>query len=186
MSQFANTASLLCADYFELFGLARCFTIDLDRLERDYRALQSRFHPDRFASASDADRRRSLEISTHINSAYLTLRRPLSRARYLLTLMGVSPADNNTAMPAGFLMRQMELRESMDDARRHCNAIVLQQIKHQLSEESTVHEGNLSRLLEQARDFEGAAECVRMLGFYESLSRDVDRMIEAVEDGESV
>ena len=185
MSQFANTASLLSADYFELFGLARCFTIDLDRLERDYRALQSRFHPDRFARAHDADRRRSLEMSTYINSAYLTLRQPLSRARYLLALVGAS-ADNNAPMPAGFLMRQMELRESMDDACRHCNATALRQIKNRLCEESAAHECNLSRLLEQACDFEGAAECVRMLGFYDSLSRDADRMIEVVEDGHAV
>ena len=186
MSQFANTTSLLSADYFELFGLPRSFAIDLDRLERDYRALQSRFHPDRFASASDADRRRSLEISTHINSAYLTLRRSLNRARYLLTLTSTSPADNNTPMPAGFLMRQMELRESMDDARQHRDATALRRIKNRLSEESAAHEENLSRLLEQACDFEGAAECVRMLGFYESLSCDVDRMIEAVEEAHAV
>jgi molecular chaperone HscB len=183
MSQFANTASLLSSDYFELFGLPRSFAIDLDRLERDYRALQSRFHPDRFASASDADRRLSLEISTHINGAYLTLRRSLSRARYLLTLVGMSRADDDNApMPAAFLMRQMELRESMDDARRGGNASALTQIRDQLCEERAGHEENVARLLEQARDFAAAAECVRMLGFYESLSRDVDRMIEVVED----
>ncbi len=183
MSQFANTASLLSADYFELFGLGRSFSIDLGRLESDYRVLQGRFHPDRFAAASAADRRLSLEISTHINSAYLTLRQPLSRARYLLTLAGAGLTDNNTPMPAGFLMRQMELRESMDDARRHCNATALRQIKSRLCEECVAHEGNLSRLLERESDFEGAAECVRMLGFYDSLSRDLERMIEAVEDG---
>jgi len=98
MSQFANTTLLLSTNYFELFGLPRSFAIDLDRLDGDYRALQSRFHPDRFASASDADRRRSLEISTHINSAYLTLRRSLSRARYLLTLTLAPSRPNRSAV----------------------------------------------------------------------------------------
>ena len=186
MYQFANTASLLCADYFELFGLVRAFAIDPDRLESDYRALQSRFHPDRFASASDAERRNSLEISTHINCAYLTLRQPLSRARYLLSLVGTSPAGDNTPIPTGFLMRQMELRESMDDACRRCNATALREIKNQLCRERAGHEENLSRLLEQTRDFEGAAECVRVLGFYESLTRDIARKIETVEDADAV
>lgn len=186
MTQFVHIASFLSADYFELFGLARSFTVDLERLESDYRALQCRFHPDRFAAASAGDLRLSLEISTHINSAYLTLRQPLSRARYLLTLAGTGAADNNVPMPACFLMRQMELRESMDNARRRCNATALREIKKRLCEECVTHECNLSRLLERESDFEGAAECVRMLGFYDSLSRDVDRMLEAVEDGYAV
>lgn len=187
MTQLANMESLLLADYFELFGLPRSFAIDLDRLECGYCALQRRFHPDRFAGGTDTERRRSLQISTHINSGYLTLRHPLSRARYLLKLVGASSAeDHNAQMPAGFLMRQMELRESMDDACRHCNAAALRQIKGRLREESSAHEGDLSRLLDHARDFEGAAECVRMLGFYESLTRDVDRMIENAEDAHAV
>ena len=83
-------------------------------------------------------------------------------------------------------MRQMELRESMDDACRRCNVTALREIKNQLCRERAGHEKNLSRLLEQMRDFEGAAECVRVLGFYESLTRDIARKIETVEDADVV
>lgn len=180
MTQLANTASILRSDYFELFGLSRAFAIDLERLEHDYHALQHRFHPDRFGGTSEADRRRALEVSTHINSAYHALREPLARARYLLTLVAVVQAEDRTAMPAAFLMRQMELRESMEAARG--NAAALRRIKEELRGERAAHEMSLARLLDDARDFEGAAECVRMLGFFDSLRRDADRMIEATED----
>ncbi len=180
MTQLANPVSMLEADYFELFGLSRAFAIDLERLERDYHALQHRFHPDRFGSSDAADRRRALEISTHVNSGYLTLRQPLPRARYLLTLEALAPAADRAAMPPSFLMRQMELRESMEAARG--NVARLRRIKEQLREECSLHEANLARLLDEVRDLEGAAECVRMLGFFDSLCRDAMRMIEAAED----
>ena len=181
MTQLANPASILGADYFELFNLPRAFAIDLERLDRDYHALQHRFHPDRFSGAGEFDRRRALEISTHINSGYLTLRHSLSRARYLLALVAAAvSAENRTPMPPAFLMRQMELRESMEASRG--NVAALHRIKEQLRQESLTYERNLARLLDDTRDFEGAAECVRMLGFYDSLRRDADRMIEAAEE----
>ena len=182
MTHLANSASILRADYFELFGLPRAFAVNLERLGREYHTLQHRFHPDRFGAAAEADRRRALEISTHVNSAYLTLRRVLPRARYLLTLLGVDPAEDRTAMPPGFLVRQMELRESLEVARGHSDAVALHQIKERLRGECAACETRLACLFDEAPDFEGAAECVRMLGFYDSLRRDADRMIEATED----
>ena len=45
--------------------------------------------------------------------AYQTLRNPLKRARYLLSLHGVdTQEETNTAMPMDFLMQQMEWREA--------------------------------------------------------------------------
>ena len=74
-------------------------------------------HPDRFASAGDAERRASMQWTTRVNEAYRTLRSPVQRARYLLELEGVDVAfETNTAMPPDFLMRQMELREALEAA----------------------------------------------------------------------
>ena len=47
--------------HFELFGLAPAFGLDREALEKAYREIQSRVHPDRFAHAGDAERRASLQ-----------------------------------------------------------------------------------------------------------------------------
>lgn len=61
-------------------------------------------HPDRFAHATEAERRLSMQWAMqHANEAYQTLKKPLERAKYLLHLAGHDiQAENNTAMPADF------------------------------------------------------------------------------------
>src|SRR6266481_6584082 len=103
--------------HFDLFGLPPAFAVDEVRLERAYREIQSRVHPDRFAQAGDAERRASLQWTTRVNEAYRALKNPVQRASHLLELQGVDVAfETNTAMPAAFLGQQMELREALENA----------------------------------------------------------------------
>ena len=98
-------------NHFELLGLPVAFALDPARLESGYRELQGAVHPDRFAAASDAERRIAMQWATHANEAYRTLRDPLERARYLLRLRGFdTEEETNTSMPPDFLMQQMEWR----------------------------------------------------------------------------
>jgi len=107
--------SLLKQDFFELFRLSPGFALDTAELASRYRELQQVVHPDRYASASEQDRRLSMQNAAHVNEAYQTLRHPLSRARYLLQLRGLD-TDGSAAMPADFLMEQMSLREQLETA----------------------------------------------------------------------
>jgi molecular chaperone HscB len=105
-------------NFFELFGLPQDFSVDTDRLSERYHALQQALHPDRFAAASDREKRLSMQASTRVNDAYRTLKDPLARARYLFSLytgrpVGESRATRDTA----FLMEQMELREALFDVK---------------------------------------------------------------------
>ncbi len=101
-------------NYFELFGLPRSFDIDSADLARRYRELQRQFHPDRFASAPEPERRLSMQLTAQINSALQTLKDPVARARYLLGLQGVDTGeDTDTSMDRSFLMEQMEWREAL-------------------------------------------------------------------------
>src|ERR671923_2070275 len=103
--------------HFELFGLPARFVVDGEALERSYREIQSRVHPDRFAHAGDAERRASLQWTTRVNEAYRALKNPVQRASHLLELQGVDVGfETNTAMPPDFLMEQMELREALEEA----------------------------------------------------------------------
>jgi molecular chaperone HscB len=104
-------------NHFELFGLPPTFDIDLSALDSRYRELQREVHPDRYASAPQAEQRVSMQLATRVNEAYRTLKSPLERARYLLKLNGVDPElETNTAMPVDFLTEQMELREALEEA----------------------------------------------------------------------
>ncbi|MES9845310.1 MAG: Fe-S protein assembly co-chaperone HscB, partial [Candidatus Sedimenticola sp. 6PFRAG5] len=76
-------------NYFELFGLPAGYIIDAEQLSGRYRELQRVVHPDRYANASDQERRLSMQGATRINEAFDTLKDPIQRARYLLSLNGI-------------------------------------------------------------------------------------------------
>ncbi|HEX6413625.1 MAG TPA: Fe-S protein assembly co-chaperone HscB, partial [Burkholderiales bacterium] len=70
-------------NHFDLFGLSAAFGLETEVLERSYREIQSRVHPDRFAHAGDAERRASLQWTTRVNEAFQTLKNPVTRAQHL-------------------------------------------------------------------------------------------------------
>lgn len=115
-------SSDLTSDYFELFGLPASYDVDRAALSERYRELQRAVHPDRFASASDAERRLSMQLATRVNEGFRTLKDPLARARYLLELRGIDLDDTDTRLDGGFLMQQMELRERMDAVKSAADA----------------------------------------------------------------
>ena len=102
--------------HFELFELPVSFDIDLQALSQRYRDLQGAVHPDKFANASERERRLSVEKAAEINDAYRILKSAQQRARYMLELQSVSFDDEtDTALDPMFLMEQIELREALED-----------------------------------------------------------------------
>ncbi len=102
-------------NYFELFGLPVDFAVDVSALGVRYRQLQGEMHPDRYAGASDLEKRLAVQYSSRVNEAYDTLRHPLPRALYLMELVGVSGEEvSRQQVDGGFLMMQMELREKLE------------------------------------------------------------------------
>src|ERR671922_825419 len=149
--------------HFELFGLPPAFALDGEALERSYREIQSRVHPDRFAHAGDAERRASLQWTTRVNEAYRTLKDPVQRARHLLELHGVDVAfETNTAMPPDFLMQQMELRESLEEAK---SPAALDEMRQSLHGQRTELEKQIGEAIDAKKDYAGAAGLVRKLKF---------------------
>lgn len=107
----------LQSDDFELFGLPRQFKQERAAIDANWKALQRQAHPDRFADQGAAAQRLAMQWSVRINEAYQRLKNPLQRAAYLCELSGAPVgAEDNTAMPAAFLMQQMEWREALDEA----------------------------------------------------------------------
>ena len=71
------------SDFFEIFSIPVAWDIDLNGLGIRYRALQQEFHPDRYATKPDVEKRLAVQSASLINQAFDTLKSPLKRAQYL-------------------------------------------------------------------------------------------------------
>lgn len=170
-------------DYFDMFGLPALFSLDDEQLGRAYRDLQAVVHPDRFVSASDAERRVSMQQATQVNEAYQTLKDPVRRAVYLLRRQGIDPElDTNTAMPASFLMEQMEWREAIEDASGSADAGELDQLSSRLGAELRRMYAQVGQQIDERGDLAGAAETVRKLMFLEKVSSEIADAMESLDD----
>jgi len=100
-------------NYFSLLGLPVSFIVDKESLTANYHDIQKSIHPDNFANASDLERRLSVQKAAQINDALETLKNPLQRSIYLLSLYNIELGENNNSVDPAFLMEQMELRENL-------------------------------------------------------------------------
>lgn len=170
------------ADHYALLGLPRSFRLDQASLDKRYREIAAQVHPDKFTQAGDAERRISLQWATRLNEAYQTLKKPLSRAQYLLALAGHAlDAENNTAMPSEFLMEQMEWREAVAEARLAREHGELEQLHHRVKQRMNTRYEQLGELLDDRHDYAAASDRVRRLMFLEKLLSDIDEAMAALE-----
>lgn len=171
------------ADHFALFGIKPLFRLDLSDLDSRYRDTQAQVHPDRFAHSGEAERRLSMQWATHANEAYQTLKKPLERAKYLLHLAGHDiQAESNTAMPADFLMEQMEWREAVMDARSGGDHHELEHLHNRLRGDINDRYDELGRLLDELADYALATDRVRRLMFLEKLLYEIDDALASLEE----
>jgi molecular chaperone HscB len=107
-------------DYFTFLDLPRRLQIDPSELERNFRTLSRKFHPDYFYNATPAERRASLERSSYLNDAYRTLKQPIARVEYLLELEGMGtagPSQASKEVPPALLEEVFALNEELDEIR---------------------------------------------------------------------
>lgn len=169
-------------DYFRLFGLPQSCRMDTALLERQYRALQEQVHPDKSAHLPGAEQRLAMQRATRVNEAYQTLRSPLRRARYLLSLHGVDvQEENNTVMPLDFLEAQMEWREAVGEARQARDAEALARIETRLQRETRELEAQLAVKIDTEKGYAAAADAVRKLRFMERLAEEIHEAYDAID-----
>jgi molecular chaperone HscB len=108
-------------NYFTQFDLPLHLNIDLKALETAFYAQSRRLHPDRFASRPQAEQDAALAASSTLNDAYRTLRDPIARTEYLLSLEGVqmeeqSRAATDAAKAAGTEKKQVAPPDLLEEA----------------------------------------------------------------------
>lgn len=178
-------AADLSSDFFALFGFPISFDVDLSALAERYRDAQRAVHPDKYANASEAERRMSVQMAARINEAHGVLKDPLARGRYLLELRGVELDDMDTALDGAFLMEQMELRERLADVKDSADPhqqlqLIAQDInvhsKKLVDQMATLLQATDSDSLQQARD------ATRKLQFFRRLNEEVDTLDDELSD----
>jgi len=169
----------LQANDFELFGLPQRFAQDRAQIDARWKELQRQTHPDKFTTQGAAAQRVAMQWSVRVNEAYQRLKEPLKRAAYLCELRGAPiQAENNTAMPAAFLMQQMQWRESLEEAVEMAELDALQR-EVESARSSLLQQ--CEQLLDEAGQPAQAASQVRALMFIERFADDIEQRYEQME-----
>ena len=164
---------------FDLFGLTQKFNQNRVAIDARWKDLQREAHPDKFAAQGASAQRVAMQWSVRINEAYQRLRDPLKRAAYLCALNGFPvDAENNTAMPASFLMEQMQWREALDEAE---TAEEMHQIALQAYEYGRKQLLKIEHAIDAQHDFKQAVEHVRALMFVERFTTEVDARLDLLQ-----
>jgi len=159
-------------DYFAFFGLPRKLVVDASELERRFRELSRKFHPDYFYNASPVERLASLERSSYLNDAYRALKNPVTRIEHLLAIEGLpSPKseDGTAKVPPSLLEEVFALNEELDGIRelRESGADVealrlrLERARQPIDARREQHERQLEELRARWDNQEGASAAER-------------------------
>jgi molecular chaperone HscB len=102
-------------DYFEVFGLPRLLGIDTATLEKTFHGLSRKYHPDYFTTAAAAEKTKAVRMTALLNDAYRTLRHPIRRVEYLLSLYGLK--GDGSKVPKALLMEVFEINEQLEEVK---------------------------------------------------------------------
>ncbi|WP_324004321.1 co-chaperone HscB [Aeromonas hydrophila] len=163
-------------NYFELFGLVEGFELDTRQLAETYRQLQTQFHPDRFATALEREQLAAVQRAAQINDAFTTLKAPLRRAEYLLSLRGTElRGEQQTLQDTAFLMQQLEWRERLADLKGETDPErAIKDFRQEIRHDHQLLMQQLTQALATGED-PRAADCVRKLKFVDKLLEELER-----------
>ena len=172
----------MTTDYFSVFDLPRSLTIDSSELQKRFYSRTRQWHPDRFGSAAAEEQARAIEMSSALNDGYRTLREPVSRAEYLLSLEGMDISrERSSNVPPELLEEVFELNEMLEDASSNEDELraarqrfekMLHRVDCDLEHEFTVYDSNPDRsVLTMIRSI------LNRRRYIQNLLRDVDKAL---------
>lgn len=173
----------LSSDYFEIFSMVVGWQVDQISLDASYRKLQQEFHPDRYASQGDVERRLAVQAASLINQAYETLRSPLKRAQYLLELKKIDASqDSHITHDGVFLMEQIQLREQLSEVRDNADPFAaLEQLRIDVEQTFTALQDRFASEYQSDNDSD-AFNTVTKMQFSSKLLYEIQQLEADLED----
>lgn len=159
-------------NYFELFNLPEKFQIDLEMLQENYRAIQKEIHPDRFATSSENEKVQSMIKSTQANDAFQTLKSPIKRAKYILSL---HKSVEKITLPPDFLMQQMEWEEHFETIEKNSSELTV--FKSTINKKYKEYSLLISTQIDDDQNWSDAAISIDKLYFIEKLLQKINKAL---------
>ncbi|MCL7048286.1 hypothetical protein MKW94_024819 [Papaver nudicaule] len=156
-------------DYFQIFGLEKAFEIEETNLEKTYKDWQKKLHPDLVHMKSEKEKEFAAEQSSRVIDAYRTLRKPLSRAIYLLGLEGVHVDEERTVSDPELLDEILDIREAVDEA---SNSQSLKQIQGQVQEKLEIWSKSFGIAFNK-KEFEDAVTSIQRMTYYDRINDEI-------------
>ncbi|KAI3953159.1 hypothetical protein MKW92_011006 [Papaver armeniacum] len=156
-------------DYFQIFGLEKAFEIEDTNLEKTYKDWQKKLHPDLVHMKSEKEKEFAAEQSSRVIDAYHTLRKPLSRAIYLLGLEGVHVDEERTVSDPELLAEILDIREAVDEA---SNSQSLKQIQGQVQEKLEIWSNSFGSAFDK-KNFEDAVTSIQRMTYYDRINEEI-------------
>lgn len=158
-------------DAFEILGLPKAFDLDPAALQRAYLAGAARLHPDMTrGSAGDGE----LADVSDLNRAKAVLSDPERRAEELLAALGGPAKEADKSLPAGFLMRIMDVRTELDGARQSGDAAAVSRWRSWAQEQRAEFVRTVREMF--ARAAPPLAEIRRTLNAWRYIERMIEQM----------
>lgn len=146
-------------DPFEILGMIKQYSLNLEILEKHYFEEQKKTHPDRFVNAADEKKSEILKRSSEVNQAYLLLKDPLQRAMILIMAKGLEPLSHDPA----FLSEVMVWNERLESG---------EDLRPELSHQEENYFKDLEDAFEKS-DYEAARVAHYRLTYVKKLLKDV-------------
>lgn len=152
-------------DFFDLLNQRKQFKIDLPKLTQHFHLAQNAVHPDKFSQTSDKEKDLASKWSSLINKAFKTLSKTTDRGKYLLKLNGIVISEDNSTIDQAFLLKMIEVNESVDEAE---TTNELETIRNNVAQDID----ELTEALEtffDAKDMEAAKQAIIRLKYLQNI-----------------
>ncbi len=167
-------------DHFEVMGMPHCFEIDSEELENLYQRLTLEMHPDFFGAAPEEQKRLSEKSSVMLNAAYSTLREPVSRAGYLLSLFAKGKNLQTDKLPEGFLQDMFIFQESLDEILESGDQSALCKMNEDLQDRYNFIESNYASLFKKLESSPENTEILQQLQTQLNTERYLRRLLDRI------
>ena len=156
---------ILKKNFFELFNIEITIDVNKSELDEKVKVLQNKFHPDKFSSGSDFEKRLALQISSHINDGYKILGDIVLRIEYILKINNFVKDESKTINDINFLQEQIEYSELVESLNDNFDSKIIENSLSNIKSllKTTVHSIKLSF---ESNDFENVWQNLSKLRFY--------------------